>query len=104
MYFISKLQIKYRELLFPFQCGKIVHRTIIELKHLTSWTVCISVHKFVLVSFESHLRNCAYCMLIIIDVPELVIGRNNCPNKKLGLGVHVEDELTEFSRTSSIIL
>ena len=37
------LQIKGRELLFPFESDKRIHRTIIELKHLTSWKVCMTI-------------------------------------------------------------
>ena len=36
-----QMQIKSGELLFPFECGKTIHRPIIELKHLTSWKVCV---------------------------------------------------------------
>ena len=32
-------QIKSKELLFQFECDKKVHRALVEIKNLTSWTV-----------------------------------------------------------------
>ena len=37
--FRLQMQIKSRELLFPFEYDRKIYRTIIELKHLTSWKV-----------------------------------------------------------------
>ena len=69
------MQVKTREFHFQFECGKLVNRSIVELKHLTSWRVCVHVSywfwEFAVTQVVLHSKFVYYGMypeLLVIDV------------------------------------
>ena len=75
------MQVKSRELHFPFECGKTVHRPIVELKHLTSWRVCVYVHvsywfwEFTVTQVILHSKFVYYSMYLELLATAVVGGR-----------------------------